>query len=115
MSHHILEYNGMDVKKILQEEYDRHKSEFERHNKLFWESKSKKQMDKRTKHFHKKFQTQHIAELFGIILDRDSKEKQFKIRQIKQELSIYYENQKDCENKINEKIKELRKLRYGEC
>jgi hypothetical protein len=103
------------VKDILQKEYDRHQSEIKEHGEQFSLTKSNRQRRKLIKHLDKLWEVKHIAELLGIILKDKDKDKELKIRQIEQELSIYYENQRNCENMINKKIKELRGLRYEKC
>lgn len=67
----------IDIQKVLQKEYERHTQEFERHQSNFKLSNSKKQREKRTKHFHKRFQTEQIAKLLGIELKRKLNQVEF--------------------------------------
>jgi hypothetical protein len=74
-----IEYNGRYfiaeeiIKSILQKEYDRHNSELKRHWNIFDNTKSNRQKARLIKHFHKRFQTERIAELLNIKLKKQEK------------------------------------------
>jgi len=56
----------LDVKRILEDEIERHNSEITKHKAMdYIRDGSKRQREKATKHFHKKFQTIKIAKSMG--------------------------------------------------